>query len=533
MGPSPGKRDARGIESSDARGLARAETPMHLYQPPLYRAADGSWHESFAAAARASGPRLTWDPAAVLSYLSFGFVCGDRTLVREVRRQPWLSEIDPEGLPRLRRIPEHRSTRLPQRRIAEHFMNLLRQEMLEACRGRRHVYLLLSGGLDSRVVAGVAASLVRDGRLTAHVTAVTWGLPDSRDVEYGRAAAEILGFEWTRLDITPEVLMRNIDAAATSLGAMVSPVTLHALQWFRNVPSDALAFPATYGDSVGRAMYRGAHVLEVRPLSPINYEGLLSSPFVPEATRNLEEDFLALRARCGAQPRYVVCEYEQQAHYIRGAHAHSMSLINGYARVYQMFTHPEVYSFIWSLHPAIRSNDTYAELLAMLDPRLLALPQARTNRALRGRTAGAKGGLRRQYHEYLAWIAGPLYDQVLHDVDIPWLREQGLFSAESVERIMAGTRARTATSWDLELVAWIACVRRFATWLADMGIDVQPGSSPAPTGSIPVGALRTHGASKIRRLLRSPAFLYRPYRFLRRHLACWRASVVVPYRPVR
>jgi asparagine synthase (glutamine-hydrolysing) len=271
-------------------------------------------------------------------------------------------------------------------------------------------------------------------------------------------------------------------------------------------------------------------VLELRPLSPINYEGLLASSLVPEAARNLKEDLLALRARCGAQPRYVVCENEQQAHYMRGAHAHTLSLINAYARVYQMFTHPEVYSFIWSLHPAIRSNDTYAELLAMLDPRLPALPQARTNRALRGRTVGAQGGLRREFHDYWAWIAGPLYDQMLHDVDIPWLREQGLFSAESVERIMAGTRARTATPWDMELVAWMACVRRFATWLADMGIDVQPGSSPGPTGSIPVGALRTHGASKIRRLLRSPAFLYRPYRFLRRRFARWRAFVDIPFR---
>ena len=67
------------------------ETSSHLFQPPLYRAPDQTWHRDFAAAARRAGGELSWDRTAILSMPSFNYVCGDRTLVRGVRRRPWLA----------------------------------------------------------------------------------------------------------------------------------------------------------------------------------------------------------------------------------------------------------------------------------------------------------------------------------------------------------------------------------------------------------------------------------------------------------
>src|SRR3989442_721563 len=67
-----------------------------------------------------------------------------------------------------------------------------------------------------------------------------------------------------------------------------------------------------------------------------------------------------------------------------------MSVINHFCSVYQMFTDPRVYSYMWSLHPSLCVDEVYAVLLGRLHPNLARLPWARTNRALRGRTEGTR-----------------------------------------------------------------------------------------------------------------------------------------------
>jgi asparagine synthase (glutamine-hydrolysing) len=216
------------------------ESSLHLYAPPRYRASDGSWYDAHAEAVRHSDESLTWDPAAVLSLLSFHYVCGDRTLMREIRRRPWLSSIGPEGDARLEPIPPHDTIWQSTERSAARLGSLLCDEALGVCQGRAEIYVLLSGGLDSRVVAGSMARAVREGGLDVRPVAVTWGLTDSRDYAYARAAAELLGFEWLHLDLEPRHLRENVSDAAALLGCLVSPLHLHRMTWFANVSPDAL-----------------------------------------------------------------------------------------------------------------------------------------------------------------------------------------------------------------------------------------------------------------------------------------------------
>ena len=56
------------------------------------------------------------------------------------------------------------------------------------------VYVLLSGGLDSRIAAGVLKYLCDNGELKSVPKAVSWGLEDSRDVVYAKGIAEKLNF---------------------------------------------------------------------------------------------------------------------------------------------------------------------------------------------------------------------------------------------------------------------------------------------------------------------------------------------------
>ena len=68
--------------------------------------------------------------------------------------------------------------------------------------------------------------------------------------------------------------------------------------------------------------------------------------------------FLIFGRSPNAEP-YMHNEHFMQGFRMRGGLCHALSAINGNAKIYQMFTSPKVYSFIWSLHPSMRGDDIY------------------------------------------------------------------------------------------------------------------------------------------------------------------------------
>ena len=514
--------------------MAELATSRHLYQPPRYRSSDLSWHDSWAETLSCSGSRLTFEPAAVLSLLSFNFVLGDLTLLREIRRQPWLSSIGPGGEPVLEPIPPHGLRWEPLVTIADELGRRLCDEAARACFGRSQVYILLSGGLDSRVIAATLARLVREGRIPTNPVAVTWGLPDSRDAAYGRETARILGFEWTHLPLAPQHVVENVENCARLLGASVSPVHLHRMPWFRSAPRDALVLAGNYGDMVGRAEFSGQWLLELSPLRPSNAFGLLRAEIAAAARDELEAALGALRARAPGRPGYEACEHEMHGHYTRGLIAHSMSVINNFCDVYQMFTDPNVYTYMWSLHPSLRSDAIYAILLERLHPNIARLPWARTNRALRGVTRGARPDVRRNFHDYAGWISGPLYPDLSGAVDPDWFAATGLFDPNGVRRVKQlvsggpdGPGGVYGNSL-FEMFTWLACFRRMIDGLAGQGKTVRL-DPPSSRGGKARPAVPLDRMSRLRRLLSSSPTLSGAVQTVRRRLLRFQARL--RYRP--
>lgn len=513
--------------NANSRQPFNLETGRHLFQPPRYTLGDGQWFDDFpTAAARCAS--LSWDPAALLSYLTYGYVSGDRTLFVEIRRQPWVSTIDSDQDVRLESPPVHDFFRLTPVEIGARLLKLLENEAETVCVGRSDVYILTSGGLDSRIVAGVMRRLIDQGRVKARVHAVTWGRDGSRDVEIGRIVAEKLKFPWTHLTLGPEDLRRNIDHVALELGALVSPIHLHRMMWFRDLPAGALVLGGSYGDSVGRAEFSGRNVLELLPYQANDLFGLMTQPSFAVGQATLSQDWMAFRERFQGTPDFAVRECEYQAHYMRGLIAQTMSVINGPADLYQMFTSPEVYGFMWSIHPSFRDDRPYAALLAQLENDLHQLPWARTNRSLNSRQSIKVNARFKQYYDYTNWIR----NDILPEVDQPdltqWLTETRLFKEDAIFEVFQKARESQVPfeiRQSTNVVVWLLALRKLVDSLA-----TRPASDFAPA-ALESSSGATRSVSRLRRTLREIPWALSTVRAIRKRMKRKQALQQFPPKP--
>ena len=412
--------------------MSVSTTPNHLFQTIKYRRGNGLWRSSFKDVILDSNESLSWDVSGLLGILSFGYACSDRTVFNEIKRQPWLSDISNNGNISLASLPEHGFLWKNPKDIAMEFRRRLFKEAASAIQQKDNVYLLLSGGMDSRVIAGVVYELFTSGFMKNKPIAVTWGLDNSRDVYYGKQIAKMLGFDWTHIPFSEQHLASNIKNLSFDLAAQVSPINCHRMDWFSNVPSNSIVLAASYGDMVGRGEFSGKHLLELDYLKPDNKLNLMSSGVYSKALQGLNADLNEFRKRFAGQHKYIVCEHEMHCHYTRGMLAQTMSIINNWCSVYQMFTHPDVYGYIWSIHPGLRGDRLYHYLLESIDSRLSQMPWARTNRALLGASTGTQRGLCKNFHEYPQWISGPLFKMIDEYVDPDWFSEQIGFNKQAV-----------------------------------------------------------------------------------------------------
>jgi hypothetical protein len=84
--------------------------------------------------------------------------------------------------------------------LVDEMHELSRQAVKQALDSHHKWILPLSSGLDSRLIAGVAAETGAD------VQAYAWGAPHTTDVVYSQKIARALGFPWRRIDLPRDFL---------------------------------------------------------------------------------------------------------------------------------------------------------------------------------------------------------------------------------------------------------------------------------------------------------------------------------------
>ncbi len=117
------------------------------------------------------------DSLAVAEILNKNFMFGDRTLISGIKRTPWLAKIitDKTGWEYFN-LKKHEELETDENTITDELFELLCEEIIIYVSDKKRIGVLLSGGMDSRMVAGILDYLIKNSLLKVEsVTAYTWG----------------------------------------------------------------------------------------------------------------------------------------------------------------------------------------------------------------------------------------------------------------------------------------------------------------------------------------------------------------------
>ena len=150
------------------------------------------------------------NPIAVNSILAKNFIIGDITLVEGISKTPWLSKIENSRV-KYFDLPPHKNNIFTNNIIANKLLSLLTHEAINYVEGKKTIGILLSGGMDSRIISGILKKLQDDRIFTGNIVAITWGINNSRDVIYAKKISQKFSWDFVHIPITPETLYDNIN----------------------------------------------------------------------------------------------------------------------------------------------------------------------------------------------------------------------------------------------------------------------------------------------------------------------------------
>jgi len=162
--------------------------------------------------------RVEVNPAALASMLSFGFHLGDLTLLRDVNCLPnaraiqYRAGMDELMLDSYWAYPygDPEPWRGTEAELGEALHDHLKRALNRRMNGVDKVLLPISGGLDSRTMAGLLA----DSGFPGEVLAYSYGQASSRDVRYGRSIAKTLGYRHVTIPTPDDFITRHLKEAA-------------------------------------------------------------------------------------------------------------------------------------------------------------------------------------------------------------------------------------------------------------------------------------------------------------------------------
>lgn len=412
-------------------------------------------------------PKL--DVQSVAEILMRSFIIGDKTLVKGIRRSPWMAEYNFKSTSWDHyEIPPHNNLIMDEVEAAKKFKSLIYEETLNYIGTSKKVGILLSGGLDSRILAGVLREIELNNDFNGKIIVYNWGLSDSRDVWYAKKIADLFQWDYKHFPIDAETLKRNF-YLVQKVGAETNPFNLHAMEDVSLDQDSEIILAGSYGDNLGRAIYNGRNIKNASPIvySNANKLGLLKESVINDFYSKMEEESVSYRNTYDKHSReeYQYRETEYHRHQSRRYLTTAMSIIAMKKPLYQMLTSPKVTSFIWSLDLSIRTDVLYENILPMLPEKINEIPWANT-----GKVFGEKSeddskvdDGRKSYHKYGYWLRNDLRSFIDQELDINLLSNLGIFNDKALKKLYKEWTLSTGDGPNKldTMISWLTAISMF------------------------------------------------------------------------
>jgi len=407
------------------------------------------------------GEKRIIDPVAVIELLTNGYIFGDRSIIQGINKTPWLARPNSTlNKWEFATVAKHGELDINEEEIADYLFDKICNEILSYTEKKRTIGILLSGGMDSRIVAGTLDFLIKTGRLkNIDVTALTWGNEESRDVNYGKEIAFRLNWKWKHYSITENNLLNNIYETALR-GCEYSPINLHAIPQIKNDNELDVILAGTYGDSIGRGEYSRK---KYKNLTPINRDienimGLVNNLIYEEYKDHVAEDIIRYHDLFPEKLSYMQYELDYQQHYLRRMLNACMGVLSEKIEVCQVFTHPYIYNYVFPIGHQRRNDLVYKFLLQKFRTTLDDIPWARTGLPF-GQSRGKPDNLSKETVSYIRLIKNGIYDYILEQINSYEIRNIGIFDNKSVNRLTYFIKyLPTNTLYYFDKLVWLSSV---------------------------------------------------------------------------
>lgn len=412
------------------------------------------------------------DVVSIIEILSRGFSFRDRTIIEGIHKTPWMAKPNTKkGGWDYYDLPQHKNLIIDEKSIAHKLFDLLKIELLKQIENLKSIGILLSGGMDSRISAGILHKALQEQSCNTKVLAITWGGNKSRDVQYARDIAKIYGWDWVHLPVTAEMLYENIFLAA-KMFCEFAPFHLHAMKDVSEIKGLDILIASSFGDSIGRGVYSSRHLLNLTPYSHYihNWYNMIEvktfNKSKPECLRDLkyyDENF-------PRDKKWQSFEIERQANYMRRLLNPCMSLINKKIPVYQTFSSPDVFSYMWSLDPKLRNDNIYEILIDDFLQEIQHVPWSKTGIPFNKSNDNYEPDkYLKDYHHYPKWIRQDLNDQIRSLCLSNEISDTNIFNMKAIEKLI---------NFNSKLnVNQMTQIDTFSTWLASLSVFLKKHSN--------------------------------------------------------
>ncbi|GIV76499.1 MAG: hypothetical protein KatS3mg050_0893 [Litorilinea sp.] len=440
----------------------------------------------------------TVDEGAIAQALTFDHILGDRTWLKAVRLAPAASLLRfHDGQLTVRpywdlRYPAYYEIR-DEDEYVEEFVHLLRQAVARQHRGERAAGMLLSGGLDSRVLLAA----MRDGPLVDPLYAFTWGIPGCDDARFAREAAAVVGAQHHFFELQPDYLRHKAEEGVRLTNgancihyhalANLEAQSQHTGVIYKGVMGDAMMgtaltrpFWAQYDrETLPWAHFKMHHDRGVLLFTPAEQEELFSPDFQRQVGDAVMADYTAGMLASQAEQMADQRIYFDLRQRVPRMTWNGVELVRSRARVRIPYCDNDVVDFALHLPPGFRfERYLLKKVLVAVYPNLAQIPYTETNLPLRACARDViiraqrlaawhlhRLGLRRSpdiprrpYARYDQWFRTELRDWVSDILLDERTLSRGYFQPETIRRLvseqMAGARHAVKLGALISLELW-------------------------------------------------------------------------------